>query len=197
MTNTTGQSFEVRAKQVINATGVWTDDTQGLADTRGQFHVRASKGIHLVVPRDRLPSNTGIILRTEKSVLFVIPWGDHWLIGDTDTEWAHDPGRPVASRADLDYLLAKANRMLRHPLGHDARRVEARPVAPEVAQDLLDHRIIRPVGVPDEEPHLAPAVHQPPDEFLHGGDVFGYRALDTFGLAAHALIHLPLLMPPC
>jgi glycerol-3-phosphate dehydrogenase len=50
----TGEEFEVRARQVINATGVWTDDTQGMADTRGQFHVRASKGIHLVVPRDRL-----------------------------------------------------------------------------------------------------------------------------------------------
>ena len=62
----TGRAFEVRAKQVINATGVWTDDTQALADTRGQFHVRASKGIHLVVPRDRMQSSTGIILRTEE-----------------------------------------------------------------------------------------------------------------------------------
>jgi glycerol-3-phosphate dehydrogenase len=84
----TGRNFEVRARQVINATGVWTDDTQALADTRGQFHVRASKGIHLVVPRDRLQSNTGLILRTEKSVLFVIPWGRHWIIGTTDTDWA-------------------------------------------------------------------------------------------------------------
>src|SRR5882757_9337344 len=83
----TGEEFEVRARQVINATGVWTDDTQGMADTRGQFHVRASKGIHLVVPRDRLPSNTGLILRTEKSVLFVIPWGRHWITGTTDTDW--------------------------------------------------------------------------------------------------------------
>jgi glycerol-3-phosphate dehydrogenase len=61
--------------------------------------------------------DTGLLTRTEKSVLFVIPWGDHWLIGDTDTEWRHDPGRPVASRADIDYLLAKANQMLRRPLG--------------------------------------------------------------------------------
>ena len=60
---------------------------------------------------------TGLLTRTEKSVLFVIPWGDHWLIGDTDTEWRYDPARPVASRADLDYLLAKANQMLRRPLG--------------------------------------------------------------------------------
>jgi glycerol-3-phosphate dehydrogenase len=112
----TGQTFDVRAKQVINATGVWTDDTQALADTRGQFHVRASKGIHLVVPRDRLQSSTGIILRTEKSVLFVIPWGRHWIIGTTDTDWSLDKAHPAASSYDIDYLLEHVNAVLRSPL---------------------------------------------------------------------------------
>ena len=108
--------FEVRAQQVINATGVWTDDTQALADTRGQFHVRASKGIHLVVPRDRLQSTTGIILRTEKSVLFVIPWGRHWIIGTTDTDWSLDKSHPSASSSDIDYLLEHVNSVLTSPL---------------------------------------------------------------------------------
>jgi glycerol-3-phosphate dehydrogenase len=112
----TGQTFEVRAKQVINATGVWTDDTQALADTRGQFHVRASKGIHLVVPRDRLQSTTGIILRTEKSVLFVIPLGRHWIIGTTDTDWSLDKSHPAASSSDIDYLLEHVNAVLSSPL---------------------------------------------------------------------------------
>jgi len=112
----TGQEFEVRAKQVINATGVWTDDTQAMADTRGQFHVRASKGIHLVVPRDRLPSNTGLILRTEKSVLFVIPWGRHWIIGTTDTDWKLAKEHPAASAQDIDYLLEHINSVLNSPL---------------------------------------------------------------------------------
>jgi glycerol-3-phosphate dehydrogenase len=102
----------VRAKQVINATGVWTDDTQAMADTRGQFHVRASKGIHLVVPRDRLQSNTGMILRTEKSVLFIIPWGRHWIIGTTDTDWKLDKAHPAASSADIDYVLEHVNSVL-------------------------------------------------------------------------------------
>ena len=66
---------------------------------RGQFHVRASKGVHLVVPRDRIHSDTGLILRTEKSVLFVIPWGRHWIIGTTDTDWNLDIAHPAASRA--------------------------------------------------------------------------------------------------
>jgi glycerol-3-phosphate dehydrogenase len=112
----TGDTFEVRAKQVINATGVWTDDTQALADTRGQFHVRASKGIHLVVPRDRLPSTTGLILRTEKSVLFVIPWGRHWIIGTTDTDWSLAKAHPAASSRDIDYLLEHVNSVLNSPL---------------------------------------------------------------------------------
>jgi glycerol-3-phosphate dehydrogenase len=112
----TGNTFEVRAKQVINATGVWTDDTQALADTRGQFHVRASKGIHLVVPRDRLPSSTGLILRTEKSVLFVIPWGRHWIIGTTDTDWSLAKAHPAASSRDIDYLLEHVNSVLNSPL---------------------------------------------------------------------------------
>ena len=112
----TGEEFEVRAKQVINATGVWTDDTQAMADTRGQFHVRASKGIHLVVPRDRLPSNTGLILRTEKSVLFVIPWGRHWIIGTTDTDWKLAKEHPAASAQDIDYLLEHLNSVLSSPL---------------------------------------------------------------------------------
>jgi len=76
---------------------------------RGKFKVRASKGIHLVAPRDRLQLDTGLILRTEKSVLFVIPWGRHWLIGTTDTEWKLDKAHPAASRADIDYLLEHLN----------------------------------------------------------------------------------------
>jgi glycerol-3-phosphate dehydrogenase len=113
------QVIEVRARQVVNATGVWTDDTQAMIGERGQFHVRASKGIHLVVPRDRIQSSTGLILRTEKSVLFVIPWGRHWIIGTTDTDWHLDKAHPAASRSDIDYLLARINAVLKTPLRHE------------------------------------------------------------------------------
>ncbi|SDT49773.1 glycerol-3-phosphate dehydrogenase/oxidase [Actinoplanes derwentensis] len=110
------RTFEIRARQVINATGVWTDDTQSLVGERGQFHVRASKGIHLVVPRDRIRSSTGVILRTARSVLFVIPWGRHWIIGTTDTDWALDKEHPAASAKDIDYLLTEVNKVLATPL---------------------------------------------------------------------------------
>ncbi|KOG89673.1 glycerol-3-phosphate dehydrogenase/oxidase [Streptomyces varsoviensis] len=114
-----GGEFEIRARQVVNATGVWTDDTQGLIAERGQFHVRASKGIHLVVPKDRIHSTTGLILRTEKSVLFVIPWGRHWIVGTTDTDWDLDKAHPAASSADIDYLLEHVNSVLSTPLTRD------------------------------------------------------------------------------
>ncbi|MET1051668.1 MAG: glycerol-3-phosphate dehydrogenase/oxidase [Mycetocola sp.] len=115
----TGERFEVRARQVVNATGVWTDDTQSMVGERGQFKVRASKGIHLLVPRDRFQSTMGLLLRTEKSVLFVIPWGRHWIIGTTDTDWSLDKAHPAATAADIDYLLEHVNKVLAVPLTRD------------------------------------------------------------------------------
>jgi glycerol-3-phosphate dehydrogenase len=114
-----GDEFDVAARQVVNATGVWTDETQSLAGERGQFHVRASKGIHLVVPRDRIRGDSGLILRTEKSVLFVIPWERHWIIGTTDTDWNLNKDHPAASRSDIDYLLHHVNKVLVEPITHD------------------------------------------------------------------------------
>lgn len=114
----TGHEFDVLAKQVINATGVWTDDTQAMVGSRGQTHVTASKGVHLVVPRDRIQSTTGLILRTEKSVLFVIPWGRHWIVGTTDTPWTYDKAHPAATAKDISYVLGHVNSVLRTPLTH-------------------------------------------------------------------------------
>jgi glycerol-3-phosphate dehydrogenase len=115
----TGLEVDVRAEVVVNATGVWTDDIQTLVGGRGRFRVRASKGVHIVVPRDRISGETGLILRTEKSVLFVIPWGSHWIVGTTDTDWDLDKAHPAASRADIDYILEHVNQVLAVPLTHD------------------------------------------------------------------------------
>jgi glycerol-3-phosphate dehydrogenase len=111
-----GNKIRIRAREVINAAGVWTDEIQKMVGGRGQFRVRASKGIHIVVPRNRINSATGIITRTEKSLLFIIPWGSHWIIGTTDTEWNLDLAHPAASSTDIDYVLDHANRLLADPL---------------------------------------------------------------------------------
>ncbi|MFD4405784.1 glycerol-3-phosphate dehydrogenase/oxidase [Nocardia sp. NPDC058499] len=113
-----GCSAEVRGHVVINAAGVWTDEVQALSQQRGRFHVRASKGVHIVVPRDRIVSDAAIILRTATSVLFVIPWGAHWIVGTTDTDWNLDLAHPAATKADIDYLLERVNEVLVTPLTH-------------------------------------------------------------------------------
>jgi len=114
-----GEQILVRAREVINAAGVWTDDLQHLVGERGKLKVRASKGVHLVIPRDRIQLDTGLILRTEKSVLFVIPWGRHWIVGTTDTDWTLDKAHPAASRTDIDSVLEHVNRALHQPLTHE------------------------------------------------------------------------------
>lgn len=115
----TGEETEVKGRVVINSTGVWTDELQRLSGGRGRFKVRASKGVHLVVARDKIPSESGIILKTEKSVLFVIPWKSHWIVGTTDTDWNLDLAHPAATKADIDYLLDHVNSVLAVPLTHD------------------------------------------------------------------------------
>jgi glycerol-3-phosphate dehydrogenase len=114
-----GQETEALANVVINCTGVWTDELQRLAGSRGRFKVRASKGVHIVVPRDRIVSESGIILRTEKSVLFVIPWRNHWIVGTTDTDWNLDLAHPAATKKDIDYILEHVNSVLATPLTQD------------------------------------------------------------------------------
>ncbi len=110
-----GRTIRVATRSVENATGVWTDDIEQLAGESG-IDVRASKGIHVLVPRDRIASTTGILLRTEVSVLFVIPWGAHWIVGTTDTPWDLRRAHPAASKTDIEYLLRWANTALTTPL---------------------------------------------------------------------------------
>jgi len=147
-----GREVDIRARQVVNATGVWTDDTQAMVGERGQFKVRASKGIHLVVPRDRIRSSSGLILRTATSVLFVIPWGRHWIIGTTDTDWQLDLAHPAASSRDIDYLLEHVNRVLVTPLSReDVEGVYAglRPLlsgeSDQTSQLSREHVVVHPV----------------------------------------------------
>lgn len=111
--------FEVYARTVIAATGVWSDDMSrmlGDIGARPGLRVRSSKGVHLVVPRSAITGEAGLILRTATSVLFVLPWGGHWIIGTTDTDWRLDRAHPAASASDIDYLLEQVNTVLDRPL---------------------------------------------------------------------------------
>jgi glycerol-3-phosphate dehydrogenase len=95
-----------------------------------------SKGVHLVMPRSAIDSETGMIIRTSKSVLFFIPWDDRWIVGTTDTEWSGDRAEPGATAEDVDYILGEANRVLARPLSRaDVLAVYAglRPLVAEPA----------------------------------------------------------------
>ena len=112
-----GKKFEILCGTVVNATGVWSGDIEEYAGGHGE-NVRASKGIHLLIPRNRIELETGLILRTNESVLFVIPWDHHWIVGTTDTDWDLDRAHPAASQKDIRYLLSTLNEVLNTPLDY-------------------------------------------------------------------------------
>ena len=114
----TGEELQVHARAVILAGGVWTQEQQELAGVDGGLEVLASKGVHVTVPRERIAAEpgVGVITRTEKSVLFVIPSDEHWIIGTTDTPWRQDVDHPAATAADVDYVLEHANAVLSEDL---------------------------------------------------------------------------------
>jgi glycerol-3-phosphate dehydrogenase len=105
-------SFRINARSVVNATGVWSSAIEGTAGVKQPLQVTASKGVHLVIPRSRIAASTAMILRTDRSVLFLLPWGDRWIIGTTDTPWKHDLDHPAVTSADVDYVLHWANSLL-------------------------------------------------------------------------------------
>jgi glycerol-3-phosphate dehydrogenase len=111
-----GRDIDVSAKRVVLCAGVWTDLVHELSGIQAGYRVRMSKGVHVVVPYEAIRADTGIILRTEKSVLFIIPWGQRWIVGTTDTDWTGDRAEPIPTGEDIDYILEHANRALDRPL---------------------------------------------------------------------------------
>ncbi|MBW3605734.1 MAG: glycerol-3-phosphate dehydrogenase/oxidase [Actinobacteria bacterium] len=148
-----GDDLEVRANHVINATGVWSDDVLDMLGGRNVFEVRPSKGIHIVIPRDRLRLETGLITKTEKSVLFVIPWGSHWLVGTTDTDWSYDRAHPAATSSDIEYVLDHLNEWVADPVTADDIEGVYAGLRPLVAEDpsagttsiSREHSVVQPV----------------------------------------------------
>ena len=115
----TGHTFDVHSKTVVLAAGVWSDELHEALGITPGYQVRMSKGVHLIFPREAINSTTGIIIKTAVSVLFIIPWGDQWLVGTTDTEYTEKDKNAVADESDVSYILDQANRVLNPPLKRD------------------------------------------------------------------------------
>jgi glycerol-3-phosphate dehydrogenase len=111
----TGEQARVTARAVVVAAGAQTASVLG-RNNEGAPVLRPSKGVHLVVAREAIDTSCALISPTADSVMFVLPWGKHWLVGTTDTPWELDPARPVANRRDVEYLLGEVNAILDRPV---------------------------------------------------------------------------------
>ena len=114
-----GKKIAIKAGATIMCAGVWSDQLHERFDLTPGYHVTMSKGAHIVVPGSAIKSDAGIILKTPVSVLFIIPWGDKWIVGTTDTPYEGDRAEPFATREDVQYILDQANRVLEPKLRAD------------------------------------------------------------------------------
>lgn len=117
--NETGNKITVKAKSTIMAAGVWTDSLYAKFGVKPGYAVRMSKGAHIVVPGSAIKSETGVIIKTDVSVLFIIPWGDKWIVGTTDTDYDESREEPLATSEDVTYIINQANRVLEPKLRRD------------------------------------------------------------------------------
>jgi glycerol-3-phosphate dehydrogenase len=108
----TKKKINISAKATIMCAGVWSDELHEKFGLTAGYSVAMSKGVHIVVPGDAIHSKDGIILKTPVSVLFLIPWGDKWIVGTTDTPYEGDRAKPLATQEDVQYILDQANRVL-------------------------------------------------------------------------------------
>lgn len=107
----TGDTTDVRALATVNATGPWSDDVRRLEGAAGRPRVRGSKGVHILVPHDRVDNRAALTLLspTDGRVMFALPAGPFTVFGTTDTFTEANPDAVRASEADVAYLLRAAN----------------------------------------------------------------------------------------
>ncbi|MGY1636081.1 glycerol-3-phosphate dehydrogenase/oxidase [Geodermatophilus sp. SYSU D00742] len=113
-----GGEFDVSARVVVNAAGVWAAEVQQMAGAR-TFSVAPAKGVHVLLRPEAFESRTGILTRAEDSVIVLRKWYGYWLLGTTDTPYTGDLRNPTADKEDIEYLLRNVNRLLRRPIRRD------------------------------------------------------------------------------
>lgn len=124
----TNKEFEIKAKAVINATGVFTDSILKMDNPQAESLVTLSQGIHLVFDKDFLPSDTAIMIpRTDDGrVLFAVPWHNKVIVGTTDTPVAEARAEPVALQEEIEFIMQHIHRYLKKdPSYSDIRSVFA------------------------------------------------------------------------
>ncbi|GIW42080.1 MAG: glycerol-3-phosphate dehydrogenase [Candidatus Binatia bacterium] len=102
-----GQVFDVSARVVVNATGPWLDWIRRLDDPRAEPVLRLSKGVHVVLPRERVGNKNAVVIRSPRDgrIVFVLPWEGATLVGTTDTYFEGSPDSVSVDADDVEYLL--------------------------------------------------------------------------------------------
>jgi glycerol-3-phosphate dehydrogenase len=110
--------IDVRARVVVNATGVWSDQLRAMDEGAHSGTLRPAKGIHLSVPWDKVRCDIAVVIPVlkDKRSIFVVPWGDRVYVGTTDTDYDGPLDDPVCTPDDVRYLLDAVNRFLTTPL---------------------------------------------------------------------------------
>jgi len=100
----TGARHTVYTRALVNATGPWADQVAHSA-----VKLRLSKGIHIVIDRQRLPVPSAVVITEGKRILFVLPWGERVIIGTTDTDYRGTPEEVTVDAVDVAYVLRTVN----------------------------------------------------------------------------------------
>lgn len=108
-----GQSIQLRAKVIVNACGVWTDDILERAQLNEEKQMQATKGVHVIVPSSKFPKDYVAIVDSptgDKRMLYTLPWEHNMtILGATDTEYTDNIDHVVATQEDVDYILQAFN----------------------------------------------------------------------------------------
>ncbi|PLS32378.1 glycerol-3-phosphate dehydrogenase [Carnobacterium maltaromaticum] len=110
----TGETGQIYAKKIINASGPWVDNLRELDDSKKGKTMHLTKGVHLVIDESKFPISNAIYFDTpfdDKRMMFAIPREGKTYIGTTDTNYKGDPKEPGVTLADVEYILAAANQM--------------------------------------------------------------------------------------
>jgi glycerol-3-phosphate dehydrogenase len=113
-----GDEIEVRARVVVNASGVWSDDVRALDEDSHPNSIRPAKGIHITVPWSKVRNDIAVVLPVPKDrrSVFVVPWGDLTYIGTTDTDYDGTFDDPQCTPEDVAYLLGALNAAVDEPV---------------------------------------------------------------------------------
>ena len=113
-----GDEFDVRARMVVNAAGVWSDDVRALDEGTNPQSIRPAKGVHIAVPWDRVRNDIAAVVPVprDKRSIFVVPMGDRTYIGTTDTDYEGPLDEPHCTADDVRYLIDAINASVDEPL---------------------------------------------------------------------------------